>query len=74
MADMFERVEAMRAPKVAVWKTVDAWAMVRGKQSICKICRGATVEFELWGAAAQRIGSWPTCEEAMAAADRELTR
>ena len=70
MSDLFAMVEAMRAPKREPWRSVDPYAMVRGKQSIALMRVGDDVRYVLYGAGPDMLGKWPTYQEAMAEADR----
>lgn len=70
MSDLFDMVEAMRAPKREVWRSVSPYAMVRGKQAIAMVRVCDRVIYELYGEGPDMLGKWPTYQEAMAEADR----
>ena len=73
MADMFDLVAQMAAPKKDIWRRVegsDDRAMVRGKYSICQYGNKPNEDYALFGAGPESLGHSKSYQELMDLADQ----
>jgi len=77
MADMFDMVARMAAaapetpaPKREPWRSVDEWAMTRGKFSIAQYGIKPNADYGLFGSGPEMLGHSKDYRELMALADK----